>query len=649
MLFVFGDAQRHTRRLNIVRPRRAFNRHASRSSGVTSRHFGARSPAVVTIAVLLTASIAGTAWAAPPPAAAAPAGSSAAASSAKLPTDCATVLPVGDVKAGMTGRGWTVDSGSTPKPFTVKVLAVLPDGIAPGVDMIVIKAGDVAGSHMIKNAGGIWQGMSGSPVYVHGKLIGAVSYRLTYNGGSPLGGLTPASTMMELLGYPTHATVTKAGPRFRAHVAVPVSMRAALARQAGITEAQAASLSMLTLPLAVSGLSAIGRRTLQTNLDRQGRPMDVTTGTRATAPGAASTFATPRPGGNFAALLSYGDVTAGAVGTTTYVCKGVAIAFGHPMDFSGPATYGASDAPVFAIVKDALIGPMKLTSIGAPFGTVDQDRLTGIRGQVGTAPPLIPVTSKVTDPDNGRARSGETDVTSADYVADLAASHVYANFITVFSQETAGGAFVSWTATGRRSDGTPWTYTRTNRFVSGWNIAYDSLQELYSQLWDIYANPFDHVTFDAVSVTASITARTDSDSLKGVDISVNGGPFKERTTLHVKPGDKLRIRPIVQTSTGTITAPTIKMTVPDTGGNPATLTLNGGNGQYSNCDYDPTSCATTFDGYLQALHGFQRNDAISAQILVNDPNTGATTVTASKSVLEDAVVNGSVGVTLSIP
>ena len=92
------------------------------------------------------------------------------------PGECPTIKETSDLSAGMTGTGWTVSQGTTPEEFDVTVLGVLPDAIAPGRDMIIVETSSPA----IDAVGGIWFGMSGSPVYVGGELIGAVAFGLTF-------------------------------------------------------------------------------------------------------------------------------------------------------------------------------------------------------------------------------------------------------------------------------------------------------------------------------------------------------------------------------------------------------------------------------------------------------------------------------------
>ena len=109
-------------------------------------------------------------------------------------TDCPATIPTSALTVGMTGQGLTVVKGATPQPFAVEIVGVLDDGIGAGRDMIIIEASDLPGRNVISAGGGIWAGMSGSPVYIDGKLLGAVSYGFSAS-PSPIGGVTPAADM----------------------------------------------------------------------------------------------------------------------------------------------------------------------------------------------------------------------------------------------------------------------------------------------------------------------------------------------------------------------------------------------------------------------------------------------------------------------
>jgi hypothetical protein len=90
----------------------------------------------------------------------------AAAPTADIPdaTDCPAPIPTSALSAGMTGQGLTVVRGATPQPFAVEILGVLENGIGPDRDMIIIEVSDLPGRSVISAGGGIWGGMSGSPV-----------------------------------------------------------------------------------------------------------------------------------------------------------------------------------------------------------------------------------------------------------------------------------------------------------------------------------------------------------------------------------------------------------------------------------------------------------------------------------------------------
>ena len=274
-----------------------------------------------------------------------------------------------------------------PSPSRSSTSASSTTASVPTRDLIVVEVSDVAGSTIIQHANGIWAGISGSPVYSAGKLVGSVSY--SFNAGPAyLAGVTPAEDMVKVLDYPASRAAEAAGAT---RVPLSASIRAKLERR-GRTSPRDASLERLPLPLAVSGLSTAHRARLQADMDRLGSPVVVSSGSRATRPTAGSIAGAPVPGGNFASVLAYGDFTAAGIGTTTYVCDGAALAFGHPMLFSGRAMMGAHDASALAIVP-GVNQAFKLANVTEPFGTVDQDRLAAIRADH-SAPPRRPSRSR---------------------------------------------------------------------------------------------------------------------------------------------------------------------------------------------------------------------------------------------------------------
>ena len=306
-------------------------------------------------------------------------------------TLCATPPPVVDVSSltpGTTGTAWTVVEGTTPVSFDVEVLGVLPDGIAPGIDFILIQ---VSGP-VIDETGGIAAGMSGSPVYVGGDLAGAISYG--FFGADPtIGGMTPAAAMVHVLDFPQ--------PPSPAPVKLDASLQRTFARASDATTV-AAALAVakpITVPLSVSGLGASSGKAqsrLQHWMTKNGSPFAVTTGASAQAPGGAPLGAPPVAGGAIGAAYSYGDATFGAIGTATFVCDDEVVAFGHPFNHSGETTLALTNANIIHTIPDPsqVFGAFKFGQITDTSGIVTQDRLAGIAGITGTGPELTPVTSE---------------------------------------------------------------------------------------------------------------------------------------------------------------------------------------------------------------------------------------------------------------
>ena len=206
------------------------------------------------------------------------------------------------------------------------MLGVLQDGIAPDLDMVMVEITPPSPDKI----GGIWQGMSGSPVYASdGRLIGAVAYGLSW-GPSWVAGVTPFDEMDDYLGAAAAPRKVKVGGLRGAHDR---------ARTPTSPAAQAAQgFSQLPMPTGVSGLGRHRLASIKRAATHKWLPKDTYAMGAAAAPGAGAGPETIVAGGNLAATLSYGDVTQAGVGTATSVCNGKVVGFGHPLGFLGETT-----------------------------------------------------------------------------------------------------------------------------------------------------------------------------------------------------------------------------------------------------------------------------------------------------------------------
>ncbi|HKE99221.1 MAG TPA: SpoIVB peptidase S55 domain-containing protein [Actinomycetes bacterium] len=412
------------------------------------------------------------------------------------PAPCPAPVPVAQVTKGLTGYGLTVSEGTRPERFSVQVLGVLKDGVAPGVDMIIVNTDSPA----LEKAHGIWAGMSGSPVYTDdGRWVGAVAYGLSA-GPSKIGGLAAAEDMAKLLGEGAAQVQTRDQvPLTRALQTQVADTPDATARQA------AAGLARLPVPLGVSGVGARRLGQLSKRLTRgdDNLRLYAASGVRS---GATADPAEIVPGGNIAATISTGDVTAGGVGTTTVVCDGAALAFGHPFQLVGPSTFGAHTADAITIQDDPTFTPFKLANFGGVVGTVDQDRTSGIRATLGKGPAVVPLTSTVTDRASGRTRDGATDLDDQSFIDAVALFHTLANLDRTADRVGRGRSELSWTVTGTTGAGQAWTLTRDNRYASDDDISFDSVLELAGQLDALRRSRLEQVRFTDVKVRAAVAS-----------------------------------------------------------------------------------------------------------------------------------------------
>ena len=518
------------------------------------------------------------------------------------------------VTEGMQVHGLTVSRGTTPDQFTGEVLGVLDDGIAPGLDMIMV---ELRGSEITDADGnvdkGVWSGMSGSPVYTEdGRLLGAVAYGLSWS-PSDVAGVTPAEEMLKLIkGSSSNAAREKAISATR--VSVPKRIGDRLVAKGDMTSAQANSgFKRLPMPFSVSGLSSRHLQKVAKRFDVK-RPM--VAGSSTTAEAAASPII---PGGNLGATLSYGDVTWGGIGTTTAVCGGEVIGFGHAMMWAGRSTYSMHGADAIYIQKDTVFGSYKVANLDAPVGIVNSDRLAGIHGVQGRFPNQTDVTSHVTAT-NGNSRDGKTVITWRSYTDLLSVIHLLSNADRVLDEIGKGSARLRWHVEGTRADGSSWEYTRTDRFASEWDITWESIWEPYSQLRKIQDNKFERVRITDVHFNGSYDPKFHAWKIAKFEVYLNGRWVtitSHRPAKTVHAGSDLPVRVTLKPSSGIGGAKVVRLdvTVPKgTAGRRGVLYVGDGRGGGSK--------ASSFDELLVQLANAPRNDVLTATVRAGSGESG---------------------------
>jgi SpoIVB peptidase S55 len=455
------------------------------------------------------------------------------------PGECPEIMPTSDLTTGAVGEGWTVSQGTTAEPFTGEVLGVLPDAIAPGRDMIIVEATSPA----VDSAGGIWAGMSGSPFYVDDKLVGVVAFGLTL-GPSPIAGLTPAEEIRRVHQYPISSLASAP-----AKVTLPRALARKVARRAAVTTRQASTFVRLKVPVSVSGVPARGFKRLNAMARRTGAKILGYNGASASSvlPGDPSEIV---PGGNFAAALSYGDVTIAGVGTTSYVCDERAVAFGHPFFFTGATSAAASVADALTIVTGDLFGPFKLATVGGPVGILDQDRLGGVRTLLGLTPGTTPIQSRFTSLDTGRERAGQTDAVVDDFLADLTFLHTLGNVDSVLDAIGKGSARLEWTITGSDEDGDPWSLARQDILASEWDISFDASVQLADEVFAIGQFQDEGVTVDGIEISGDVEQTLKLLRIKKVLVKRAGKFVPLGSEITARPGQLVKFEVVLRSIPG---------------------------------------------------------------------------------------------------
>ena len=555
---------------------------------------------------------------------------------------CPAAVAERTVHAGMRATGWTTSHGTAPRPFAVKVLGVLHGGIAPGIDLILIRAD----SRAIRIAGGTWEGMSGSPIYTRdGRLLGALSYGLQF-GPSHTAGVTPASAMYKLLRMPRAA----AARRFAAHVALRPALRATLVRNGAATAAQAAGgLTPLPTPVAVSGVPADRLPTIASFLRRSG-----VTGFRLQSGGgvAASAVARPgrmRPGVPFGVALSTGDVTVAAAGTVTAVCGRRVLAFGHPFNFTGPSGASAQRVRVLYVQRENLGAPFIQFNVGGRVGIIDQDRLVGVEGRLGAVPPHPTKIVTTVSASTGLRRHAVTETTMVDQAPGATANAFFSELMATIQKSGNGVVALSWTARGHRANGSPWRVHRSDRIASQFDAEFNAANSLFIMLSPIAANPFTAVTIDRVDIHAVAQDAFAERTLTGLRVFRNGAwrPVDERSTVRVRPGGLIRLRAHLtayrHTSPDRVVSLALRVSSRTSPG-PGSVQVSGGEDLAGS--FDP-GAAHSFAGLLNRVRSAPANNSLVAHLSVPDA-TGNSTIESGTRVPLGQATTGTIGFAVEV-
>ncbi|MDP9826274.1 hypothetical protein [Kineosporia succinea] len=531
-----------------------------------------------------------------------------AASSSAAATDCPTAFPTADAVDGVSGTGYTVERGTTPDSFTATVLGRVNDGIAPGIDMIMAEVDSPA----LQRAGGVWAGMSGSPVYAaDGRLIGSISYGLAAS--TKIAGITPAADLLSL------RTVSGAS-----RIRVSDARAARLARTGEVSKALAAKgFERLPVPVSASGLATRNTGRFLKSI-AAGSGTAVRSGGARIAPRATASASEIFAGSNYAAALSYGDVSLTGLGTTTYVCDGTAVAFGHPFLGTGKVEFSVHPATAVLVQPDATNGPFKVGNAGGVVGTVTRDSTLGLRSTLGETPPHeYPITTSFKNA-GGATVTGTTVGVYQPYAADIAALHLQSAVSKALGSQGGGSTAVTITVKGTRAGGKPFTLTRSDHFADASDIGYTTADSLYFLLLPLVSQSFEDVNITGISVTGTVSSDVKQYRVSKVEVKKQGKWVALRGEQRVSAGGVVPLRATLTAyrSSKTVTVPVTVAVPKKTSGYVGTLTLSDGLSN-STAESEPTS----LDSLFKQLRATPQNDSVVSRIDLDTPTGGSVSST----------------------
>ncbi len=403
-------------------------------------------------------------------------------------------LPADSLRAGMTGFGVTVFEGTRIDTFAVTILGVLK-GNRPGGDLILARA---QGAYLEKT--GIIAGMSGSPVYVNGQLIGAVAFGWPFN-KDPIAGITPINEMLADLVLP-------AGGLGGDRDGDPDDRFGTLGAPQGGAAVYPGGASPITTPVALAGFTPAATAFLDPWLRARG--FVASPGGADREGGSCDSIV---PGAAVGVQLIRGDWSATALGTATYRDGNRVLAFGHPLFALGEVELPLTAMTIHTVMPSQQISN-KVGSATKTCGTLAVDRSVGVAGSLGPAPSMVPVAIRV-EGAGGRLRRYRFEVARSRFLTPGLVAATIVNSISEALYDM-GAATTRYDVTYYLNGGTA-RLKRGNAWVVAGPLSGPG-EEVNVTLSALLGNRFQPVRIDSVAAAVRVTQGTDDASIAGLRV-----------------------------------------------------------------------------------------------------------------------------------
>jgi SpoIVB peptidase S55 len=466
----------------------------------------------------------------------------------------AAILPLNEVKTGMKGVARTVFQGTQSEEFNVEILGILPGGIGPKQDLII---GKLSGTNVARTS--VFAGMSGSPVYVDGRLIGSISYSFPYS-KEPICGITPiqqmisifkqnqgtntaatqarAFTMAELKGQPAVADTSK--ETFKAFLS-------AADTDSPLAPLMGQQFMPIATPLTFTGISQATLNQFAPQLMSVGlMPMMAAGGRADITPLVKANENTLQGGDSVTMQLARGDYSMAAAGTVTMRDGEQIYAFGHPFLSLGVTDLPMSESSVVTVVP-SVNNSFKLAVPGAMVGSMKQDRATGVYGKIGQSPSMIPVKLRMQTSRN-QIENYEFEIANDGFLTPILLNMTAFNSI-VANEKSLGDATISVEGKINIKGQQPITIDR--RFSSG-NTAQFAAGSAALPMSLLLRSGFSDIDITGIELNITTTEGKKTAQLQRVTL--------DRT--EVRPGETFEVQAFMRSEAGQIFVQKIPVKVP---------------------------------------------------------------------------------------
>jgi hypothetical protein len=531
-----------------------------------------------------------------------------------------TQMGVEDIRPGMVGIGRTVFEGTRVEEFKVHVLGVLENVIGTHRNLILAKleGGPLANT-------GVIAGMSGSPVYIDGKLIGAVSYALGQFSKEPIAGITPIAEMTDATAFngvrPPAAKVHVEFPLTRENLDAafrralnwnrPFADRPGDAALVGASAINGVSgteigtmLRPIATPLMMSGFDPSVSDLLSGAFGAQGF---IPTGRGTMARAGENPYEGPlKPGDAIGVMLVSGDLELGATGTVTHVDGDKVYAFGHPLYNLGPTSFPMTRAYVYTVLP-SLASSLKVSTTGEIIGSFLQDRAVAIAGKLGPGPKTIPVTLTLDAAGRGTPkRTFHFQVASDQMFTPLMAAASITSTLGAYERQY-GVATFHVTGTAKLVDHDAVTF---DNIFSGNDPSVNAATYVAAPIAALLGNDYEKVDIDSLELTISSAEEPKTATIERVWLD----------DQRPRAGRTVPLKVLLRTYRGDDEIRTIPIEIPaNTNGTLSLLVADGGRlGQIEQRE-TRSSQPRSVDQIVRTLNRSRRGNTIYVKLLGSDP------------------------------